>query len=225
MKFEIYRKTDIDPRLFILTYNDKKLSNNKLLSNINKNRNSLDLKMILKQILSTAQIVELCDKLPDKKNKRDFIDTLYHSKDKLLTKDQKILLNAKYQNNFSGKFRNNVAVSFIKGYKPYKRNQPYGISELINAGLINKGQQDEIKRKLSLSSNSSLTSSRLNSIPLKKKLSINEAVLIIKNSKVPSTDIKNLIKNGTINQNNYDNIMNKINKLHKNDLKKINIIS
>jgi hypothetical protein len=222
LKKQIFDKTSIHPGLFILTYNDKKLSNNKLLSNIDKNIKSLDLKIVLKQKLSTAQIVEMCDKLPDNERRRHFIDTLYYAEgeDKLITTDQKILLNAKYQNNFSGKkFSNNVAVIFIKAYKPYESNQSYGISELINAGLINKGQEDEIKRKLRLSSNSS-SSSRLNNIALKKKLSINEAVDKIKNSKVPLTKIQNLIKNGTINEKNYPNIINKIYELHKNNLKK-----
>ena len=218
LKYLIYRKTGINPKTFILTYNDKKLSSSKLLSNIDKNRNSLDLKMVLKQIDTTAQIVKLCEKLPDKNRKREFINNLY--KDKMLTNDQKILLNTKYKNNFSGKFKNNVAVSFIEGYKPYKSNQSYGISELISAGLINEGQQDNIKRKLSLRSNSSLTSSRLNSIPLKTKLSINEAVHIIKNSKVPLTKIQNLMNQGLINKENYPNIMNKVYNLHKNGLKK-----
>ena len=49
LKMQIFDKTGIDPELFILTYDDKKLNNNKFLSKIDENKGkSLDLKMVLK---------------------------------------------------------------------------------------------------------------------------------------------------------------------------------
>lgn len=221
LKEQMFDRTGIDPKLFILKYDGKKMNNNFNVWGINKSpMEPLVLIMMLKQKIPTVKIVEELDKLQTPLQKKNMIDMLY-SDSKSITNDQKKLLNAKYQKNFSGKFTNNLAVSFIQGYEPYKSNQSYGISELINAGLINAKQQDEIKRKLSLSTNSSSSSARLNNIaPLKKKLSINEAVHIIKNSKVPLNDIQKLIKNGTINEKNYANIMNRINKLDENGLKK-----
>ena len=49
LKMQIFDRTGIDPELFILTYDDKKLNNNKFLSKIDENKGkSLDLKMVLK---------------------------------------------------------------------------------------------------------------------------------------------------------------------------------
>jgi hypothetical protein len=65
LKMQISDRIGIDPELFILTYDDNKLNNNKLLSNIDQSKaNSIDLKMVLKFDLKNNGIVN--EKVNDK---------------------------------------------------------------------------------------------------------------------------------------------------------------